>query len=77
MSRQVLPGTLQIRVIADKDKTEEVSKKLITFLEGEAMEVVECTPDFADRFDDGRRKFHITAIPSKAKEAFMTPGVQK
>lgn len=63
MGRRTLPGTIQIRVIADQDKTEEFSEKLTEFLEGEGMEVIECTPDFNDRYDESRRKFHVVAIP--------------
>ena len=63
MGRRTLPGTIQIRVIADQDKTEAFSEKLTSFLEGEGLEVIECTSDFADRFDEERRKFHVVAIP--------------
>ena len=63
MGRRTLPGTIQIRVIADHDKTEEFSKRLTSFLEGEGLQVIECTSDFVDRFDKERRKFHVVAIP--------------
>ena len=63
MAGRVLPGTLQIRVIVDSDQSEEISKKFIDFLEDQQMRVVECSPDYLDRFDADRRKFHITAIP--------------
>ena len=63
MGRQTLPGTIQIRVIADPDKTEAFAERLTSFLEKEGMQVIECTTDYPDRFDQDRRKFHVVAIP--------------
>lgn len=63
MGRRTLPGTLQIRVIVDQEKSEEISERLISFLEGQGMEVIQCTPDYVDRDDETRRKFHVVAIP--------------
>jgi hypothetical protein len=60
---------VQIRVIADQDKTETFSERLIEFLEGEGMQIIECTPDYNDRYDASRKKFHITAIPGEAAHA--------
>lgn len=63
MGRGTMPGTVQIRVIADKEQTEQLSQKLTAFLKDQGLEVIECTSDFTDRFDAERRKFHVVAIP--------------
>jgi len=67
MGRGTLPGTLQIRVIADQDQTEKISQLLVDFLNKHDMEVIDCTPDFSDRYDESRKKFHIVAIPAGEK----------
>ena len=67
MGRGTMPGTVQIRVIADKDQTEQLSQRLTAFLKTEGLEVIECTSDYNDRFDAERRKFHVVAIPREGK----------
>lgn len=64
MGRKTLPGTIQIRVIADAGQTEGFATELTDFLEKTGMEVIECTTDYPDKFDDTRRKFHVVAIPA-------------
>lgn len=65
------PGTIQIRVIADANQTEDFSRKLSGFLRSNGLDVIECSPDFDDRFDTGRKKFHVVAIPRNRKRMFV------
>ena len=65
MPRTTKPGTVQIRVIADQDQTEDFSRKLCGFLKSNGMEVIDCTPDYRDYEDEGRKKFFVTAIPKR------------
>lgn len=67
MARETMPGTVQIRVLSDAEHSEELSRDLVEFLKSRGMEVIDCTPDFVDRYDPTRRKFHIVAIPGGEK----------
>jgi hypothetical protein len=50
--------------MADPTDTDSLADGLATFLTDRGMTVIERTPDYGDRFDPDRRKFHITAIPN-------------
>jgi len=62
-----LPGTLQIKVTADKQDTEGFSKKLGDFLKASGYNVVSLTTDFQDKADPGRAIFHTVAVPKEPK----------
>jgi hypothetical protein len=64
MKGSTLPGTVQIRVITDKQDAEDFSRKLSGFLRSNGMIVIDLTSDFPDKFDpENRVKFHISAVP--------------
>jgi hypothetical protein len=63
MEGTTLPGTVQIRVITDKADAERLSQDMKSFLESRHMQVIDLTPDFPDRYDKTRVKFHVVAIP--------------
>ena len=58
-----LPGTLQIRVTADKQDTEDFSQKLGGFLKSSGYVVVSQSTDFQDKADQARAIFHTVAVP--------------
>lgn len=60
-----LPGTLQIRVTADKQDTEDISRKLGGFLKSSGYVVVSQSTDFQDKADQGRAIFHTVAVPKE------------
>lgn len=66
--RGSIPGTVNICVIADQTDTEQLANDLSSFLVARDLSVIQCSPDYNDRFDPKRRKFHIVAIPQEAKE---------
>lgn len=62
--RTTLPGTVQLRVIADEGDTERLAEVLHKALEEAEFSVITTTVDAEDRFDSTRRKFHIIAVPT-------------
>ena len=65
MPRSTLPGTVQVRVIADASVTEKISVTLTKALESIDLQVIDCTTDYIDRYDPNRRKFYLIAIPTQ------------
>lgn len=65
MGRTTEKGVVQVRVVADPDQTEGLAKAITKALEGSGLKVIQTSTDYPDRFDDGRRKFHITAMPER------------
>lgn len=63
MKGSTLPGTVQMRVITDKENAESISKKLKNFLNSNGMNVIDLTTDFPDKFDPDRVKFFVVAVP--------------
>ena len=63
MKGSTLPGTVQMRVLIDKEEAEDFSRKLSGFLRSNGMNVVGVSSDFPDRYDPDRVKFHVTAVP--------------
>jgi hypothetical protein len=72
MGRSTQKGVVQVRVIADPDQTESLSGKLIEMLESIGFTVIQCSSDYPDKFDDGRRKFHVTAMPNQQEKTDET-----
>jgi hypothetical protein len=65
MDGRTLPGTVEMRVVADGDQTEDLSRKISGFLKSNGFNVISCSADHPDRNDPMRRKFHIVAIPKR------------
>ncbi|PKO03073.1 MAG: hypothetical protein CVU43_04640 [Chloroflexi bacterium HGW-Chloroflexi-5] len=63
MKGSTLPGTVQMRVITDKESAESLSKKLKNFLNSNGMNVIDLTTDFPDKYDPDRVKFFVVAVP--------------
>ncbi len=63
MGRNILPGTIQIRVSIDGGESDSFSTDLCNWLSSMGKKVIECTPDYSDKFDPARKKFFVTALP--------------
>jgi len=70
MEGNALPGTIELRVIADEDKTESFSIKLAGFLKSNGYEVVSRSAGRPDRNDPSRMRFFVVAIP-KVRRPFV------
>jgi len=76
MEGSALPGTVELRVIADDDKTESFSIKLAGFLKSNGYEVISRSSDSPDRNDPRRMKFFVTAIP-KVRRPLVLPDFKR
>ena len=68
MNGTTKPGTIQMRVTADKDRTEAFARQLSSYLQILGYDVIDTSPDYPDRFDAERRKFHMVAVLRSGSE---------
>ncbi|PKN97974.1 MAG: hypothetical protein CVU42_13710 [Chloroflexi bacterium HGW-Chloroflexi-4] len=72
MEGSAVSGTLELRIIADEDKTESFYTKLAGFLKSNGYEVISRSSDRPDTNDPRRMKFFVTAIP-KVRRPLVLP----
>lgn len=71
MGKHTIPGAIQMRVAADADQAEQLSRDLVDFLKGKGHMIVECSQDYEDHNDPFRHKFFIVTIPQSEFNGLM------